>query len=65
LTSQVREQLRTGLVPDDGFSIGFVDSLTAAEPVPHTMIHVIPRRVVDQAVLPECGEWIEDMGVVP
>jgi diadenosine tetraphosphate (Ap4A) HIT family hydrolase len=30
LVSEVRGRLRTGLVPDDGFSIGFVDGLTAA-----------------------------------
>jgi diadenosine tetraphosphate (Ap4A) HIT family hydrolase len=41
-----------------------VDKLTAAVPVPHTVIHVIPRRVGDQATLPECGDRVEDDGVL-
>ena len=41
-----------------------MDALTAAEPVPHAVIHVIPRKVGDQVALPECGEWIKDRGVL-
>jgi histidine triad (HIT) family protein len=64
LVSEVRERLRTGLVPDEGFAVGFVDGLTAAEPVPHTVIHIVPRRAGDQVVLPECTEWICDDGLL-
>ena len=64
LLSEVRGRLRTGLVPDGGFSIGFVDGLTTATPVPHTVIHVIPRRAEENVELPECSEWINDQGVV-
>jgi diadenosine tetraphosphate (Ap4A) HIT family hydrolase len=64
LVSHVRGRLRTGMVPDGGFSVGFVDGLTAAEPVPHTVIHVVPRRAGDRVALPECGEWINDDGVL-
>jgi diadenosine tetraphosphate (Ap4A) HIT family hydrolase len=64
LVSEVRGKLRTGLVPDGGFSIGFEDGLKAVVPVPHTVIHVEPRRAGDGVVLPECGEWIADDGVV-
>jgi diadenosine tetraphosphate (Ap4A) HIT family hydrolase len=64
LLSEVRDRLRTGLVPDAGFSIGFVDALSAAEPVEHTVIHVVPRRKGDQVTLPQCSEWIHDDGVL-
>ena len=64
LVSEVRGRLRTGLVPDDGFAVGFVDGLTAAEPVPHTVIHIVPRRTGDQVALPECTEWISDDGLL-
>ena len=64
LVSEVRDRLRTGLVPDGGFAIGFVDGLTETEPVPHTVIHVIPRRTGDQVTLPECSEWISDDGLL-
>ena len=54
LVAEVRGRLRTGLVPDGGFAIGFVDGLSAAEPVPHTVIHVVPPLQPDGgAVL--CG----------
>ena len=49
---------------DGGFAIGLVDGLTAAEPVPHTVIHVVPRRAGDRVVLPACSEWITDAGVL-
>jgi histidine triad (HIT) family protein len=65
LVSDVSGRLRTGLVPDAGFSIGFVDGLTTAEPVPHTVIHVVPRRAGDQVALPDCSGWIHDDGVLP
>ena len=65
LVSDVRDRLRTGFLPDDGFSIGFVDGLSAAVPVPHTVIHVVPRRAGDGVVLPECSEWVHDDGVLP
>jgi histidine triad (HIT) family protein len=64
LVAEVRGRLRTGLVPDDGFAIGFVDGLMAAEPVPHTVIHVVPRRAGDRVALPECDEWISDDGLL-
>jgi len=64
LVSRVRRRLRTGFLPNDGFSIGFVDGLTAAQLVPHAVIHVIPRRVGDRVELPECDEWISDDGVL-
>jgi hypothetical protein len=41
-----------------------VDGLTTAESVPHTVIHVIPRRAGENVALPECGEWIGDDGVL-
>ena len=63
LVSEVRGRLRTGMVPDAGFSIGFVDGLTAAELAQHTVVHVVPRRAGDRA-LPECGEWINDDSVL-
>src|ERR1035441_8625680 len=34
LVSEVRGRLRTGMMPDGGFSIGFLDGLTATVPVP-------------------------------
>jgi len=52
------------MVPNAGFSIGFVDGLTAAEPVPHTAIHIVPRQAGDRVALPECSEWINDIGVL-
>ena len=64
MVSQVRAKLLTGMVPDGGFSIGFLDGLTVAVPVPHTVILVIPRRAGENVDLPECGEWIGDDGVV-
>ncbi len=64
LVSNVRGRLRTGLVLAGGFSIGFADGATAAESVPHTVIHVVPRRAGDQVALPECSEWISDDGVL-
>jgi diadenosine tetraphosphate (Ap4A) HIT family hydrolase len=63
LVSEVRGRLRAELVPDRGFSIGFVDGLTAT-PVPHMVVHVVPRRAGATVVLPECREWIADDGVV-
>jgi diadenosine tetraphosphate (Ap4A) HIT family hydrolase len=65
LLSEVRDRLRTGLLPDAGFSIGFVDALSAAEPVDHAVIHIIPRRKGDRVSLPNCGEWISDDGLLP
>ena len=53
LVSEVRGRLRTGLVPDRGFSIGFLDGLTATVSVPHIVIHAIPRRVGDGIALSE------------
>jgi hypothetical protein len=38
------QQVCTGLVPVWGVGIGFVDGLTAATPVPHAVIYVVPRR---------------------
>jgi diadenosine tetraphosphate (Ap4A) HIT family hydrolase len=55
LVSHVWGRLRTGLVPDCGFSIGFLDGLTSAKPVPHTVIHVVPRRAGDQVALPSAA----------
>jgi histidine triad (HIT) family protein len=49
LVSEVRGRLRTGLVPDGWFIIGFLDGLTAAVPVPHAVIQVLPRRAGDRA----------------
>jgi histidine triad (HIT) family protein len=63
LVAAVRDRLRTGFVPDEGFSIGFVDGLTAA-PAPHAAIHIVPRRAGDQIALPECTEWISDDGLL-
>jgi histidine triad (HIT) family protein len=62
LVSDVRGRLRTGMVPDGGFSIGFADRLTATEPVHHTVIHVVPRKAGDRVAPPECSEWINDDG---
>jgi hypothetical protein len=64
LLSEVRDRLRTGLVSDEGFSIGFVDALSAAEPVDHAVIHII-RYSGDRVGLPECSEWISDDGLRP
>ena len=47
-----------GVLPDGGFSIGF-DEAGA-----QTLIHLVPRRAGDGVVLPQCGEWIADDGVV-
>jgi diadenosine tetraphosphate (Ap4A) HIT family hydrolase len=58
LVAGVRGRLRTGMVPDAGFSIGFDES------GPHAIVHVVPRRATDEVVLPECGEWINDDGVL-
>jgi len=45
-------------------AIGFTDGLTAAEPVPHTVIHVVPlRAAAGTATLPECSEWVYDDAV--
>jgi diadenosine tetraphosphate (Ap4A) HIT family hydrolase len=63
LVSEVRGRLRTGLVPDQGFAVGFVDGLEAA-PAPHAAIHIIPRRAGDQIALPECSKWISDDGLL-
>ena len=46
------------------FCIGFADGLTAAEAVPHTVIHIVPRRAANHVTLPECNEWISDDGVL-
>jgi len=50
--------VRTGLVPDSGFSIG---SEAAGS---HTVIHLVPRWAGDKVELPECSEWIVDDGVL-
>lgn len=64
LVSELCGRLRPGVVPHGVFSIGFLDGLTAAVPVPHTVIHIVPRRAGQNVVLPECGEWIADDGAV-
>ena len=43
LVSDVQDRLRSGLVPGGGFAIGFMDGLTAVDPLPHTVIHVVFR----------------------
>lgn len=53
-----RTRVRTGLVPDSGFSIG---SEAAGS---HTVIHLVPRWAGDKVELPECSEWIVDDGVL-
>jgi hypothetical protein len=58
-------RLRTGLVPDEGSRIGFVDGLGAAMPASRTVIHIVPRRAMDRVALPECTEWIGDDGLLP
>ncbi len=57
LVDQVRGRLRSGLVPDAGFSIGF-DELGE-----HAAVHVVPRRAGDDVELPE-GVWVCDDGVM-
>jgi hypothetical protein len=44
-------------------SIGFLDEVTSALLVPHTVIHVVTRRPDDCAELPESGDWIGDDGI--
>ena len=64
LVADVRARLRTALVPEGGFAIGFEDGLTADKPVSHTVIHVVPLRAATGTItLPECSEWIRDDGV--
>jgi hypothetical protein len=58
LLTGARGRLRRGVVPDGGFSIGF-DSAGS-----HAVIHLVPRRAGDRVELPECGEWIADVGVL-
>jgi diadenosine tetraphosphate (Ap4A) HIT family hydrolase len=58
LVSDVRAWLRTGLVPDGGFSIGFDESGG------HAVVHVVPRQAGDGVELPEAGEWVVDDGVL-
>jgi histidine triad (HIT) family protein len=57
LVDQVRGRLRSGLMPDGGFSIGF-DELGS-----HAAIHVVPRRTGDDLELPEFV-WVVDDGVM-
>ena len=64
LVWEVRRRLRTGLVPDTGFTIGIADGLTRSDGVAHTVIHIIPRRTDDALTLPNCSEWIDDDGVL-
>ena len=52
-----------GLPRLDGV-IGWSHGLTAAEPAPHTVIHIVPRRAGDRVALPDCSEWINDDGVL-
>jgi hypothetical protein len=63
LVGDVRNRLRSGLVPDGGFALGFVDGLSTMDPVPHAVIHVVPLRkdAVDLS-LPDRSEWIHDDG---
>jgi hypothetical protein len=51
------------MMPDGGFSIGFLDGLTATVPVPLAVVHVLPRRAGEKVELPECREWIADDGL--
>ena len=53
-----------GLTPDAGFSIGFLDALSAQQLLDHAVVHVIRRRMGDHVVLPDCSEWIADDGVI-
>jgi len=46
------------MVPDRGFAPGFGESGA------HTVIHAVSRRAEDEGVLPECGAWSADDGVV-
>jgi diadenosine tetraphosphate (Ap4A) HIT family hydrolase len=57
LVSEVRGRLRSGFVPDGGFSIGF-DELGE-----HAAVHVVPRRAGNEVELPECV-WVADDGVM-
>lgn len=57
LVSEVRGRLRTGLVPDGGFSIGFERAGA------HALVHVVPRRTGHGVTLPECV-WVADDGVL-
>jgi diadenosine tetraphosphate (Ap4A) HIT family hydrolase len=56
LVGEVRGRLRSGLVPDGVFNIGF-DELGK-----HAAVHVVPRRAGDDVELPE-GVWVRDDGV--
>jgi histidine triad (HIT) family protein len=58
LVGDVRGRLRTGLVPDSGFSIGFDESGE------HAVVHVVPRQKGDGVELPQDREWIADDGVL-
>jgi diadenosine tetraphosphate (Ap4A) HIT family hydrolase len=56
LLSAVRERLKP-----EHLMLGFVDGLTAQEPVPHAVIHVVPSKLSDgDRRLPQCSEWIHD-----
>jgi hypothetical protein len=57
LVGKVRGKLRTGLVPDGGFSIGF------DEAGPHAAVHVVPRNA-DDAVEPPGALWVVDAAVL-
>jgi diadenosine tetraphosphate (Ap4A) HIT family hydrolase len=57
LVGEVRGRLRSGLVPDCGFSIGF-DELGE-----HAAVHVVPRMAGDDVELPE-GVWVCNDGVM-
>jgi hypothetical protein len=50
------------MVPDAGLSIGFEDGLTAAVPLPHTVVHVVPHQAGEDVELPN-SEWIAEDGV--
>jgi diadenosine tetraphosphate (Ap4A) HIT family hydrolase len=58
LVAEVRGRLRTGMMPDGGFSVGFDE---AAE---HAAVHVVPRRAADGVELPQDCAWIDDDGVL-
>jgi len=40
---------------ETGFAMRILDGLSAAEAVPHTVIHLVPRGAGDQAKLPDLG----------